>query len=189
MRPIAMTARASNLSVTALGFGVLVLVGGAVWFGLGTTDAPPAKPDVTADVDDTMAAITVHVSGAVRDPGVVMVPASARVMDVVIAAGGATRIADLTKINLAATVTDGERVVVPIEGQAETVIGADNGVDLNTATAPGLEGLPGVGPVLAARIVGYREEHGPFSTVEDLLDVSGIGEAKLAAMRDAISSP
>jgi competence protein ComEA len=138
---------------------------------------------------DPVASIAVHVSGAVLDPGVVRVPANSRVLDVVIAAGGATRAADLTRINLAASVRDGERVIVPFEGELESESPGGRGVDLNEATATALEGLPGVGPVLAARILAYRDEHGPFDTVEDLLDVPGIGEAKLAAMRDAISAP
>jgi competence protein ComEA len=131
----------------------------------------------------------VHVSGAVLDPGVVMVPPDSRVMDVVIAAGGATRTADLTHVNLAAAVRDGDRVVVPFEGEAAGALTTMAGIDLNAASVSGLQELPGVGPVLAARIVAHRDENGPFTTVEDLLDVPGIGEAKLAAIRDAISSP
>ncbi len=99
--------------------------------------------------------------------------------------------ADLTAINLASVVRGGERIVVPDNNpsafNAAPVM--DAGVDLNLAGVSDLESLPGVGPVLANRIVDFREEHGPFSTVEDLLDVPGIGEAKLALMRDAISRP
>ena len=130
-----------------------------------------------------------HVSGAVLNPGVVKVPPRSRVLDVVVSAGGATHSADLTRINLAATVRDGERVVVPLAGEIESESAMDVGVDINAGSAVGLEELPGVGPVLAARIVAYREEHGLFDAVEDLLDVPGIGEAKLAAMRDSISAP
>ncbi len=160
-----------------------------MWFGLGTTDAAPPRPEtvVTASIPGT--SITVHVSGAVRDPGVVIVPSDSRVMDVVIAAGGATPAADLGQLNLAAAVRDGERVIVPFEGAVAIKAPGDGGVDINSATVAGLEELPGVGPVLAARIVAYRDEHGPFTEVEDLLGVAGIGEAKLAGMRDDISSP
>ena len=184
-----MTARAPNPSMTALGIGALVLVGGALWFGWGTTEVAPSRPDAVLALADADTEITVHVSGAVLDPGVVQVPSGSRVMDVVLAAGGATRVADLTQINLASSVRDGERVIVPRRGVGQAPSGGLAGVDINTATAQGLEDLPGVGPVLAARIVAHRDEHGLFSEVEDLLDVVGIGESKLAAMRDAVSSP
>jgi competence protein ComEA len=188
-RCFTMTTRAPHLSFTVVGLGVLVLVGGVLWFGLGATEPAPPRPtvDTVARVDGSP--ITVHVSGAVLDAGVVVVPLDSRVMDVVLAAGGATLAADLTRINLAATVRDGERIIVPFKGETRASPAGDEGVDLNAADASGLEALPGVGPVLAARIVAYREENGPFSAVEDLLDVPGIGEAKLAAMRDAISPP
>jgi len=99
--------------------------------------------------------------------------------------------ADLTAINLAAGVRAGERIIVPRlqQGEAQFGAAADSGIDLNTASATDLESLPGVGPVLAERIVAFRTERGPFLTVEDLLDVSGIGESKLASMRDAIARP
>jgi competence protein ComEA len=188
-RQILMTTRAPHPSIATVGLGVLVLVGGLLWFGLGTTDPAPARPDLVVHVDDAEAVITVHVSGAVASPGVVRVPVDSRTMDAIVAAGGATRSADLTQINLAATVRDGERVAVPYVGQDHVSLDASVGLDINAATAADLEELPGVGPVLAERIVAYRNEHGSFSAVEDLLDVPGIGEAKLSGMRDAISSP
>ncbi len=184
-----MNARAPHLSFTVVGLGVLVLVGGVVWFGLGTTEPAPPRPNVDPVARVDSSSITVHVSGAVLDAGVVVVPSESRVMDVVIAAGGATLAADLTRINLAAAVRDGERIIVPFKGETGVSPATEEGVDVNAADASALEALPGVGPVLAARIVLHREQNGPFSTVEDLLDVPGIGEAKLAAMRDAISAP
>jgi len=184
-----MTARAPNLSITAVGLGVLILVGGALWFGVGATSPPPARSVALPVIVDPESTVTVHVSGAVLDPGVVQVAPGSRVMDVIVAAGGAIHSADLTQVNLASTVRDGERVVVPFEGVVGATPAIGSGVDLNSATAAGLEELPGVGPVLAARIVAYREERGPFEAVEDLLDVPGIGEAKLAGMRDAIATP
>ena len=100
-------------------------------------------------------------------------------------------VADLSALNLAATVDDGDQVVVPLKGdrtsgRSVTTDDNDGLVDLNYAAAIDLEKLPGVGPVLAQRIYEYREENGPFETVEDLLDVPGIGEAKLAALREAL---
>ncbi len=182
----------TNLRVTMLGAAALIVVGAAIWFGPGPDARPPDPvPQVPASASAGDGAITVHVSGAVTDPGVVTVPAGARVADVVAAAGGATRRADLSSLNLAAPVRDGAIVVVPSMDDPASPAGSPGaaGIDVNTADAPTLEGLPGVGPVLAARIVSYREANGRFDTIEDLLDVPGIGEAKLAGMRDDILPP
>ena len=136
------------------------------------------------------ASITVHVSGAVSQPGLVSLPAGARVADAVVAAGGATDGAVLTSLNLAAPVYHGQQHVGPAASATVGAAGASSGrVPINTADAGALEGLPGVGPVLAARIVEYRDRNGPFTVVEDLLDVPGIGEAKLAALREMVLVP
>jgi competence protein ComEA len=147
-----------------------------------TVDTVEAKPDMM---------LTVHVSGAVLEPGVVVVPAGSRVADALAAAGGARHDADLSSINLAATIGDGDLVTVPSIVTRGPVAQqpAVTGTDINRASASQLEELPGVGPVLAESIVEYRNENGPFAEVEDLLDVSGIGEAKLAGMRDDIVAP
>jgi competence protein ComEA len=107
---------------------------------------------------------------------------SARVADAVAAAGGLLPEADPASVNLAAVVTDGQQVAVGVAGAAPadagTPAGAGSGpVDLNTATAADLEELPGIGPVLAERIVGFRDEQGRFASVEQLQDVPGIGPA------------
>jgi competence protein ComEA len=96
----------------------------------------------------------------------------------------------LTALNLAAPVSDGQQLVVSEQG-AGTGSGAagDGRISINTADAAALEGLPGVGPVLAERIVEHRDRYGPFAVVEDLLDVPGIGEAKLAALREMVMVP
>ncbi len=136
--------------------------------------------------------ITVHVAGEVALPGLVVVAGDARVADAVAAAGGSARGADLTAVNLAAPLQDGEQIVIPSVRDGERELGAIDGdgrVRVNRASATELEALPGVGPVLAARIAAYRDEHGPFRTVEDLLDVAGIGEGKLATLRDAVALP
>ncbi|MCP3975549.1 MAG: ComEA family DNA-binding protein [bacterium] len=138
----------------------------------------------------TAATITVHVSGAVQAPGLVEVASSARVADVIAAAGGTTSEASLVALNLAAPVRDGEQVVVPTwEDRSEAVTAGEGRVRLNTASASELEQIPGVGPVLAGRIIEARESIGGFAAVEDLLDVSGIGEAKLAALREHVTVP
>jgi len=181
----------SNLAVTVTGVAVLIVIGGVAWFGLGDEVAAPSLSHAVASEDTTTTAIRVHVSGAVASPGVVVLPPDAIVADAVLAAGGALRGADLASINLAADVRPGERIVVPDKDASLSGndAQAEQGIDLNMATVNQLEALPGVGPVLAARIVAHRTERGPFQTVEGLLDVPGIGEAKLAQMRDSITYP
>ena len=110
--------------------------------------------------------------------------------DAVAAAGGALPGADLSALNLAAPVSDGQQLMVPEQsgtGAAAAVV--EGKVRVNTAGVTDLERLPGVGPVLAERILQHRESFGPFGVVEDLLDVPGIGEGKLAALRDSVAIP
>ena len=144
--------------------------------------------------------LTVHVAGAVRSPGLRELPAGSRVADAVAAAGGMTEEADGDRLNLAAALADGTRVYIPAVGQevpAEASVlagGAGRGegaapvqpVDINTADAEALESLPGVGPATASAILEHRERNGPFSSVESLLEVRGIGEAKLEALTDLV---
>ena len=181
---------AANLQVTVAMAAVVALVGGAIWFGIGPDDQPPLIPVVTVDTQGSVM-VTVHVSGAVIHPGVVVVRAEGRVADALAAAGGASREADLSRLNLAATIRDGDLITVPSFAAVGEVpqLTEPSGVDINSSTASELEQLPGVGPVLAQRIVAYRDENGPFTAIEDLLDVPGIGEAKLAGMRDDVASP
>ena len=150
----------------------------------------------------TEGSAVVHVTGAVTAPGVVTLPAGARVTDALNAAGGAAPDADVEQLNLARVVVDGEQIRVPRQGEtlppappaqagtsATAGAGAGSGgsaggqVNINTADATVLEALPGVGPALAKRIVDYRAEHGPFASVDALIDVPGIGQAKLEALR------
>ena len=154
---------------------------------------PPAAPTppTSSPVASLPAMLTVHVSGAVTAPGLVSVPDGSRVADAIVAAGGARPGGRLGNINLAAPVADGMRLVVPwADGGTPTPVAAPGPeagkfpVDLNRAGVDELTGLPGVGEVLATRIMTYRETHGPFETLEDLLDVPGIGEGKLAGLRD-----
>lgn len=181
---------AANLQVTVAAAAIVILVGGAIWFGLGPDPQPPTAAVEITETQGT-AMVTVHVSGAVLHPGVVVVRSGGRVADALAAAGGATRDADLSRLNLAATIRDGDLITVPgIVAPGEIPEQVDGvGIDINRATVAQLEGLAGVGPVLAERIVTYREENGPFGEIEDLLDVPGIGESKLAGMRDDITSP
>ena len=139
--------------------------------------------------------VVVHVTGAVRRPGLVELPGGARVDDAVAAAGGATRRADLGSVNLARPLVDGEQIVVLPKGKAVALpVPASSGgsspsgqpIDLNTATLDQLDGLPGVGPVLAQRIIDWRTSHGRFSSVDELTEVSGIGERTLADLRPLV---
>ena len=160
------------------------------------TDLPAiASPSTTA-----LVVLVVHVDGAVVRPGVHDVAAGSRVIDAVEAAGGLTSDADRSRINLAQPVADGQRIWVPAFGEEAPVVvtgGAPEGggapetgsggpIALSTATASQLEALPGIGPSLAAAIVEHREREGPFGAVDDLLDVAGIGPAKLDAIRDLV---
>jgi competence protein ComEA len=138
--------------------------------------------------------LLVHVSGAVRSPGLVALPGGSRVVDAVAAAGGATSAADQSGINLAARLVDGQQVVVPKRGAAPAPAssGAAQGaagsapVSLSSATAEQLETLPRIGPALATRIIAYREAHGGFSSIDDLGEVGGIGPKTLAGLRDLV---
>ncbi|MFQ5523872.1 MAG: helix-hairpin-helix domain-containing protein [Acidimicrobiia bacterium] len=132
--------------------------------------------------------VRVHVAGWVLSPGVVEVLEGSIVADVVEAAGGLRPGAVVEGINLAAPVRPGDQIVVPGPSDA-SVEGGEGRISLNRATAEELEALPGVGPVLAERIVAYRDQNGPFNEIEDLLDVPGIGEAILASLRDLVGLP
>ena len=179
---------------------VAVLTLGVWWWtsqpsgGIDSTTVDPS-PRVTVsstaiDPSDTGSVILVHVAGEVRTPGVVRLTAGARVVDAIEAAGGATEAAVLAGVNLAAEVRDGSQIVVPPHrAAAEQTPSGDPLISINTASASELQELPGVGPVLAGRIVAHREEHGAFDTTEDLLDVSGIGEAILARLRPLVRIP
>ena len=176
----------------------LCLVAILVGAGLGLVNDQQAglvsAPDISSStVLATNQAISVHVSGWVIRPGVVEVPEGAIVADAITAAGGARPGAGLEAINLAGPVSAGDQVVVPGPDGAAlggSPVAADDGLlSLNRADATQLQDLPGVGPVLAERIVAHRDANGPFQTVEDLLDVPGIGEAKLAAIRDLVTVP
>ncbi|MBC8195499.1 MAG: ComEA family DNA-binding protein [Acidimicrobiia bacterium] len=137
--------------------------------------------------------VFVHVAGAVHRPGIYLMSPEARVADLIDAAGGPLGTARPDMLNLAAPLLDGSRVWVPSEDDLsdpmplQEVEGGASTVNVNQASAPQLEQLPGVGPSLAAAIVEYRQRSGPFTVVEDLLSVPGIGPAKLAGLRDKVS--
>lgn len=153
---------------------------------------------------DAAPELCVHVSGAAINPGVYRLAAGARACDALAAAGGARRDACLDLINLAAPVSDGQQVHIPTEGEAALLAsaGGDHAaatsgtggtsgsrpLNINRATLNQLVALPGIGPVLAARIVDYRAAHGPFAKVDDLVAVSGIGPSRLADLRPYVTT-
>jgi len=167
---------------------------------------PAIQP--TGPAQATAGLFRVYVVGQVGRPGVVSLAPGSRVEDAVDAAGGATSKADLTVMNLARKVVDGERIMVPRPGQqvpTDDPVDAGGGsadggagsgaagtpgpgapVDLNTATVAEFDALPGIGPVLAARIVAWRQQNGRFNTVDDLSQVSGIGDATMARLRPLV---
>jgi competence protein ComEA len=143
---------------------------------------PAASPRVVR------ALLVVDVVGAVRRPGLHRLAHGTRIADAVTAAGGATAKADLTLVNLAAPVADGEQIVVPVRGAATGVAGGSSTapLDLNTATAEQLDGLPGIGPATAAKIVAFRLAHGPFHSLAELDAVPGIGPARIAQLKGLV---
>ncbi|HVL94324.1 MAG TPA: helix-hairpin-helix domain-containing protein [Solirubrobacteraceae bacterium] len=169
--------------------------------GAGGPPAPAVAPaPVRLERADAGGAVLVHVAGAVRRPGVYRLRAGARVDDAVRRAGGATRRAELTQLNLAARLEDGRQVVVPRRLPGAAAAAGAAGVagvpgvpgapavplDLNTATAEQLDQLDGIGPTTARKILEYRAEHGGFSDVEELGQIPGIGERRLASLREQV---
>lgn len=156
--------------------------------------APPVAPSVSA----SPGVVRVHVLGAVTSPGVVEVMEGSIVQDAVLAAGGLSTDADPAELNLAAPVGDGQQVIVgttaaprgDVVNQPEPAasVGSVAPVNLNTATLADLEQLPGVGPVTAAAIIGWREEHGGFTSVADLQEVTGIGPKGFAKLEPLVTT-
>jgi competence protein ComEA len=191
---------------TALGVACLALVAGAAFAYARSLPSGGAKPLATpvAEPSPTVTAsatgVVVDVAGAVRSPGVYTLPPGARVIDGIRAAGGPAPYADVGSVNLARPLIDGERVYIPRKGEtpppeAGTSGGTggrssgsgDGKVNINTATERELEALPGIGQVLAQRIVDYRIQHGPFREIRDLLKVEGIGEKKFDSLKDYVT--
>jgi competence protein ComEA len=138
--------------------------------------------------------LVVDVAGAVRRPGLYRLPSGSRIADAVARAGGMSRQAAAASVNLAAPLADGEQVLVPsLAGGAAGVATAAGAaspsapVDLNSATVEQLDALPGIGPVTAQKIVDYRTEHGPFTSVDDLDAIPGIGPARIENLRGLVT--
>ena len=186
-----------TLALWALGLAIVVVLGVRY---LGRSAEPPARSapaiQVGESADGGASRVTVHVAGAVRRPGVYRLAPRSRVVDAVRRAGGARGRADLGALNLAAKLEDGRQVTVPLRAPAGTVAAAGGGraptagpdvpLDINTATPEQLDELDGIGPGMAGSILEYREEHGGFGSVEELGEVPGIGDKRLAALREKV---
>lgn len=147
--------------------------------------------------DEVKNNIIIHIAGEVENEGVIELPPNARIYDAVEAAGGLTAEANLSQINLANMLKDGQKIYIPNEEEiSEEYIEEANGkneyrevgkIDINEATQAELESLSGIGPSTALKIVNYRKENGNFSNIEDLKNVPGIGEAKFNNIKDSIT--
>lgn len=168
-----------------------------------TADGEPTQASTSAatEPDTETETLILHVAGEIKNPGIVEVPNSSRIVDAINASGGATSAADLNSLNLASHVEDGQYIYVPAQGEDPGIApqpaaatdpgtgttGASDIINVNTATAEQLQELNGIGPAMSQRIIEFRETHGPFESANDLLGVSGIGPATLAKFEDQIS--
>lgn len=191
--------------VVAVGVRYLVLPGDSGTSGGQEIVLAPVASSSSAALPGAAASpapdVVVYVCGAVRSPGVVRLPAGGRVADALALAGGASGKAELSGVNLAALVTDGQQILVPERGAApvaatdatgsvtgaEGTAGSGGLININSASATELDALDGVGPSTAQKIIDFRTSSGGFKTIEDIMDVPGIGEAKFAAMKDSIT--
>jgi len=160
----------------------------------GATEEIPLAPEGLF-VTEAVAQVTVDVAGAIKNPGVYTLPANSRVMDAIKAAGDKLKGADLSDINLARIIKDGEQIYIYPPSKTGSAVRMapqrakakiSGPIALNRASARELESLDGIGPVLAARIVAYRNENGPFLTIDDLMKVSGIGSIKFSQFKEKL---
>jgi len=189
-----------RLLLVAAGSLALILLAGRFVLGAGTTTVaplPPPPPQGAGVTGLPAARVVVDVVGAVRRPGLYRLEQGTRIADAVARAGGATGKADLSMVNLAAPLADGEQVVVPKRGPAGAAAGAGAAgagaaattgpVHLSTATLEQLDSLPGIGPVTAQKILDYRTKHGAFTSVDELDAVPGIGPSRMDQLQDLVA--
>ena len=170
------------------------------------------REEVNQEIDEVkekeeVGNIVVHITGAVKNKGILRLPEGSRISDAIEAAGGETKEADLDSINLAYTLEDGQKIYIPSQEDKENneqkqyittesgdttnikenskIEGENEKVNINTANQSELETLPGIGPSLASRIIEYREQNGKFNTIEELKNVKGIGDAKFEDLKNS----
>ena len=167
---------------------------GAVGYGLAHRPPPvaftvlPPLPTSLPTPLPTAAPVRFHILGPVDAPGVYTLPPGAQIQDAIEAAGGASADADLERLNLSAVVEDQQQIIVPRQGAGDAPgVGGGALININSADSETLQILPGIGPATADKIIAYREEYGPFATVDDIVNVSGIGPATLEKLRPLIS--
>ena len=191
-----LTLTRTQLALVVVPLVALLSVAGSRLAGVGASEGPatasriaPLERDQAADAASPQ--LVVHVVGAVRRAGLFRLPEGARVADALTRAGGPTARADLSLVNLAAPLADGQQVVVPRRGPPGS---APSGapatgvkVSLAMATVEQLDELPGIGPITAQKIVDWRATHGPFRSVEDLDAIPGIGPARVEQLRDLVT--
>jgi competence protein ComEA len=159
----------------------------------------PSEGDLIIRMDPTALEVAVESRGEVQNPGLYRLPEGARVGDLIEAAGGASPDADLSSINLAGRLQDQGQIVIPERGKPTAVAEIDASpvapsisvtfrIDINRASQPELESLPGIGPVLAARIIQHRIENGPFTTVDQLTEVEGISTSLVEEIRSLVTA-
>lgn len=182
---------------------VVLVVAGVGWTAFSSMRAPAfevhadevvAPSSSEPEAVEVKTQVYVYVTGAVANPGVYSLDEGLRVCDAVEAAGGLTEDADASTVNLARVLSDGEHIALPTKAEVETALAqgsaggaaASSLVNINTADASALETLSGVGSATAQAIISDREQNGPFSTIEDLMRVDGIGEKKFAKLKDSI---
>jgi competence protein ComEA len=190
-----LTLTRTQLALVLVPLVVLLGVAGSRLAGVGASSGPATAAPLTRVARGSEEAgaprLVVHVVGAVRRAGLFRLREGARVADALARAGGPTRRADLSAVNLAAPLVDGQQVVVPRRGPGGTSAAgapvAGSKVSLAVATVEQLDELPGIGPVTAQKIVDWRSTHGPFRSVDDLDAVPGIGPARLEQLRELVT--
>ena len=172
--------------------GVVIVISGLFILRTSSPSEAITPPPLATDI--APATITIDVQGAVVRPGVYEIPSGSRVIDAIKAAGGVTKVGDPSDLNQARMIVDGEQIYIyaktgsAINKNTKVIVKPKKSpfVVINRATAKEFETLPGIGPVLAARIVAYRKANGPFATIEDLLKVPGIGTSTLAKFKSKL---
>jgi competence protein ComEA len=178
--------------------GIAVVAAAIIGFGAFRPGAHESAPQIVISDDAANQQIAIEIYGAVATPGLYWLTGDARLQTAIDAAGGARRDADLSGVNLARRIEDEEQIEIPflpdpnatvpaVPSSVSTSAPASGKININLATAAELDSLPGIGPALAGRIVAYREQHGPFASLEELSNVDGISVRMVDELRDRLS--